>query len=965
MKSDAFLKTTILIALLLLLLAGVVQADKYYRLTDLGHLSGGWESEAAAINNLGQITGNANYRYSSGKEFRYAFFWQEGSGMQNLGTTGGLWYSIGSGIDDTGQVTGHSYNASGPFTSFLWQAGTPIAEIGSFRANGINNVGQVVGYSDAHNLGVVWQAGDITVLDPPEDHDGYRFTGTAANGANDIGQVVGGARFWAYDPYPYTYQSLHACVWNHGVVVDLDPITGRNEASVAWGVNDGGQIVGHKNNIAHLWNGGPGGISLGALSGDTQSFAYAINNHGQIVGQSGGTATAVLWEGGIIYDLNSQVICGDEWVHLAAAKDVNDEGQIVGVGRFYQGTYGPYDHGFLLTPVAEVHTISGWVLDAKGGPVPDVTVSTHTDVQTVTDSNGYYSIKLCDSGTYTITPSKGGFEFAPPSRVAAVPPDAVGIDFTAVPESVTYTISGLVTDEGGNALSDVTVNADPGQIVTSTDFNGEYTLEVPGSGAYHVAPTKVGYSFEPPDYNVTVPPDAGDVNFTGVNPPPAKVDDFEITGIVVTAGKVVLSWTAPGADGQTGGPAAQYDIRTGSEPIDDSNWDSFDKWSEVPTPGEPGELQEIQVTLYALNKKRYYALKTADAEGNWSELSNWAAVLDSGFRSNTDGYAFKNFCGDYYTVDHMRALLGDEKVCLGFRPECTPTQLAEQKLEHILAIQKSDWCGHCLGIAVTCLRFFEGLDITTAFNAEADTTVELKLEDVSDHIAYYHGAQFFKPLKRPIKIQYSKTHSQILDELMNAMSQKSNSISIGFCLDNTYKRCHSIVPEAIFWNSAEGQLNRFDIVVYDSIGPLKHPRMTIDKDQNWWGYLKKGDGSYIYEGRDNNTLDITPIFLFKEPLQASQGDSESDSIEILLSGPGHLLIRDEQGNRLGYQDDLLISEIPDGFASAVLTNLNAPLEPIYTLPAGGRIYHQHYRAHVTARGRCQNHATGIGVCRLG
>jgi hypothetical protein len=35
------------------------------------------------------------------------------------------------------------------------------------------------------------------------------------------------------------------------------------------------------------------------------------------------------------------------------------------------------------------------------------------------------------SGTYTLTPTKSGYTFSPPSRTVSVPPNATGQDFTA------------------------------------------------------------------------------------------------------------------------------------------------------------------------------------------------------------------------------------------------------------------------------------------------------------------------------------------------------------------------------------------------------------------------------------------------------------------------------------------------------------------------------------------------------
>jgi probable HAF family extracellular repeat protein len=87
---------------------------------------------------------------------------------------------------------------------------------------------------------------------------------------------------------------------------------------------------------------------LGTLSGFRQelSIAYDINNSGQIVGDSGNRA--FLYENGSMIDLNSLIDPNSGWT-LFTAKDINSTGQIVGVGSVDD----QYGRLFLLTPVPE------------------------------------------------------------------------------------------------------------------------------------------------------------------------------------------------------------------------------------------------------------------------------------------------------------------------------------------------------------------------------------------------------------------------------------------------------------------------------------------------------------------------------------------------------------------------------------------------------------------------------------
>ncbi|MCA9449227.1 MAG: hypothetical protein KC931_19060, partial [Candidatus Omnitrophica bacterium] len=56
-------------------------------------------------------------------------------------------------------------------------------------------------------------------------------------------------------------------------------------------------------------------------------------------------ANAFLYEKGSFYDLNAALSWNSEWDRLLYATDINDRGQIIGVGLF-----GGKEQGFLMTP---------------------------------------------------------------------------------------------------------------------------------------------------------------------------------------------------------------------------------------------------------------------------------------------------------------------------------------------------------------------------------------------------------------------------------------------------------------------------------------------------------------------------------------------------------------------------------------------------------------------------------------
>jgi photosystem II stability/assembly factor-like uncharacterized protein len=76
-------------------------------------------------------------------------------------------------------------------------------------------------------------------------------------------------------------------------------------------------------------------------------------------------------------------------------------------------------------------SVSGQVRDARNTPLPGVTISDGAGHSSVTDSSGNYTLSGLTPGSYTLTPTRAGYSFAPPIRSVAVPPNKTGQDFSA------------------------------------------------------------------------------------------------------------------------------------------------------------------------------------------------------------------------------------------------------------------------------------------------------------------------------------------------------------------------------------------------------------------------------------------------------------------------------------------------------------------------------------------------------
>lgn len=116
-------------------------------------------------------------------------------------------------------------------------------------------------------------------------------------------------------------------------------------------INNKGQIVGVDNNYHPvLWQDGIV-TDLGTFGG-TYSEAISINDAGTVVGYSQTSneiAHAFVYKNNTLYDLNTLLPAHSGW-ELNSAIDINDNGQIVGIGQF-----NAQFRGFLLTPVTVVN----------------------------------------------------------------------------------------------------------------------------------------------------------------------------------------------------------------------------------------------------------------------------------------------------------------------------------------------------------------------------------------------------------------------------------------------------------------------------------------------------------------------------------------------------------------------------------------------------------------------------------
>ena len=355
---------TILCATLVLLFVLAGPASAYYNAIDLGTLPGGGNSNAASINDCGQIVGAVDFAGWS----HSCLFDSPNRDLGGLGGPGSVTHSI----NNIGQIVGGAHIGSG-FTGraclFDPTGGGANINLGILPgylqsdAYSNNNKGQIVGWSE--NYGPHYGHHSHACLfyatgGPPTDLgtlSGYNYSD--AYSINDSGQIVGAAwhdYYWNPDPSLCYYDS-RACLFDPtggGANIDLGGLGGNY--SCAYSNNDG-QIVGVATNSsgysrACLFDatGGGANIALETVVGFDNAGAYSINDHAQIVGNawnSSGNSHAWLFNPmtGDMMDLNTLIDPASGWT-LTNASDISNNGWIVGNGINPDGQ----SHAYLLIP---------------------------------------------------------------------------------------------------------------------------------------------------------------------------------------------------------------------------------------------------------------------------------------------------------------------------------------------------------------------------------------------------------------------------------------------------------------------------------------------------------------------------------------------------------------------------------------------------------------------------------------
>lgn len=108
----------------------------------------------------------------------------------------------------------------------------------------------------------------------------------------------------------------------------------------------------------------------------------------------------------------------------------------------------------------------------------------------------------------------------------------------------------------------------------------------------------------------------------------------------VRADSIWLTWRAPSDRG--GDPVCVYDIRYDTLPITEGNWGLVTPATGEPTPQAPGSVERFEIPGLTVGVRYYFAMKSADAVGNWSNLSNLVSYVIGQGSPSDPIYPFPN-----------------------------------------------------------------------------------------------------------------------------------------------------------------------------------------------------------------------------------------------------------------------------------------------------------------------------------
>jgi probable HAF family extracellular repeat protein len=253
----------------------------------------------------------------------------------DLGVLKGQLYSRANGVNAMGQVVGFSGSERDSLKSraFVWSSQIGMIDLGTLggayaQAYAINDGGYITGASETQRMGpmVTTHAFIYRVPDAPYRRHSSMIDLGALGGLSSYGLAINNYKHVAgYSTITANDERVHAFLYNGAKMIDLGSLGGTgnrdSDVSIALGVNNWDQVVGY----TYL-------PAIGDMPIQQVAFVWSRDGYG----------------GGKMVNLNKLVNETGKNYLLVSAAGINDNGQIV--ANAYDTQNGGV-HAVLLTPV--------------------------------------------------------------------------------------------------------------------------------------------------------------------------------------------------------------------------------------------------------------------------------------------------------------------------------------------------------------------------------------------------------------------------------------------------------------------------------------------------------------------------------------------------------------------------------------------------------------------------------------
>lgn len=315
-----------------------------YEIQDIGTIHT-HSSRAIALNNQGQILGWYNIDGSNDDKI---YFIRDKDGNFQLIPKNEV--SNGPRINwqyltDNGDVYGKINEETMNPTLFVWNSKNNIMNLGVITGNilTINNKGQVLIHVPVNENGkstyrsAIWHNGQLNYLKGAPGNLGIESDIAQGNGMNNFGDVVGYST--VYLNYKNkVYQQQHATKWVNGQAIDLNNTVPVGISTVAIGINDLGEVL---FNEGYFINKDGKGTMFESHMRVNKNYLYHLNSSETNIYHKNGTLVTNRDM------INSQIKnnINSIWTSVYLGM-VNDNGEIIGQGRTIYGE----DHAIILKP---------------------------------------------------------------------------------------------------------------------------------------------------------------------------------------------------------------------------------------------------------------------------------------------------------------------------------------------------------------------------------------------------------------------------------------------------------------------------------------------------------------------------------------------------------------------------------------------------------------------------------------